>query len=77
MVGFDAAALFYGLVTSLSAQDIDLRARLPFAQVRDNFHRTARWGLGAHIAWLDGARLIFARCCGMNYFRWRGADWLP
>ncbi len=50
------AALFYGLVEGLCAEIVDLEARLPFATVKDNFHRAARYGLRARLTWLDGAK---------------------
>jgi gamma-glutamyl:cysteine ligase YbdK (ATP-grasp superfamily) len=48
------AALFYGLVEGLRTEDTRLEARLPFAQAKDNFYQAARFGLNAHVTWLDG-----------------------
>jgi gamma-glutamyl:cysteine ligase YbdK (ATP-grasp superfamily) len=51
--GVADAALFYGLAESLSAEDMRLTTRLPFAQAKDNFYQAARHGLHAQIIWLD------------------------
>ncbi len=51
------AAFFYGLVKSLSARDVRLESRLPFARVRENFHRVCRTGLDAKITWTDGKEI--------------------
>ncbi|MBA2492101.1 MAG: glutamate--cysteine ligase, partial [Gammaproteobacteria bacterium] len=50
------AALFYGLTTALSCEDVDLCSDLPFERARDNFQRAARDGLDARLVWLDGVR---------------------
>lgn len=51
------AALYYGLVNSLSAENTRLEMRLPFAQVEANFHQACRYGLNAQAVWLDGERV--------------------
>jgi hypothetical protein len=51
------AAFFYGLVESLGTEDAHLEARLPFRQVEVNFHHACRYGLSAHVTWLDGRRV--------------------
>lgn len=51
------AALFYGLVEGLRFEDVRLTTRLPFAQAKDNFYQAARFGLDAHVIWLDGQKI--------------------
>jgi CBS domain-containing protein len=48
------AALFYGLVASLSAKFPDVRDHMEFATAHQNFLAAARDGLNAQLTWLDG-----------------------
>ena len=48
------AALFYGAVHVLAAQDVPPESQLPFEAARENFYRCARHGLDAQVRWLDG-----------------------
>jgi hypothetical protein len=45
------AALYYGLVRGLCAQDRPIWSRLSFAAARDNFHAGARDGIDAWLYW--------------------------
>jgi hypothetical protein len=52
--GIANAALYFGLVTALAADDRPAEGRLPFAQARDNFYAAARDGLDARLVWFGG-----------------------
>lgn len=45
------AALFYGLVESLSRSERPIWSRLSFGAAEDNFHAAARHGMGARLYW--------------------------
>jgi len=47
-------AFYYGLVESLAHQDKQPEMLLEFALARDNFYKAAKYGLNAHVQWLDG-----------------------
>ncbi len=47
-------AFFYGLVFGLVRSVEDAEARLPFSVARKNFYAAAKYGLDAHVTWLDG-----------------------
>ncbi|MDH5183786.1 MAG: glutamate--cysteine ligase [Gammaproteobacteria bacterium] len=47
------AAFYYGLVQYLATADEAPESRLAFATVRDNFASAARYGLRAHLHWLE------------------------
>ncbi len=47
-------AFYYGLVESLATTEQRPEMQLEFAMSRDNFYKAARYGLDAHIRWLDG-----------------------
>lgn len=49
------AAFYYGAVHMLATSPQRVEERLPFEAARANFYAAARYGLGAEIAWLDGA----------------------
>lgn len=51
------AAFYYGAVHLLATRAQAPEAAIPFEQVRENFYRAARDGLGARITWLDGRTL--------------------
>lgn len=48
------AALFYGLVHSLSIQSTAPETELAFEQAKNNFYNAARYGLRAEITWING-----------------------
>jgi gamma-glutamyl:cysteine ligase YbdK (ATP-grasp superfamily) len=50
------AAFFYGLVEGFCREIPRLEAQLPFTQAKDNFYQSARFGLSAHVSWLDGEK---------------------
>jgi hypothetical protein len=50
------AALFFGLIEALIAQDDDPGDRLDFAIARDNFYAAAHNSLDATVTWFDGGR---------------------
>lgn len=45
------AALYYGLVTALTAQESPVWTRMPFAMAEDNFYAAARTGIAARLTW--------------------------
>jgi gamma-glutamyl:cysteine ligase YbdK (ATP-grasp superfamily) len=45
------AAFYYGLVRGFGLEDEPIHDRLAFAQARDNFYNTARYGLNARVCW--------------------------
>lgn len=49
------AAFWVGVVSALATLARPPEADLSFARVRESFEAAARWGLAAHVAWLDGA----------------------
>ncbi len=51
------AAFWFGLVSGLVDRFGDVRPRLHFDEVKSNFFRAAREGLGAELCWLDGSRM--------------------
>jgi hypothetical protein len=51
------AAFFYGLVNAMASLPEAPEKQLAFEYARDNFYEAARFGLGAHVRWLDGKRL--------------------
>jgi hypothetical protein len=51
------AALFFGLVRSLSMASVAPETVLPFEQARDNFYTAAKHGLRASIVWFDGKQV--------------------
>jgi gamma-glutamyl:cysteine ligase YbdK (ATP-grasp superfamily) len=50
------AAFFYGLAMNLCTDMLAGEADLPFAQAKDNFYQAARYGLDAHVVWLNGQK---------------------
>jgi len=48
------AALWFGLVSGLSATAGDVREAMAFDDAKHNLHLAARLGLGAQLVWLDG-----------------------
>ena len=48
------AALYFGAIQSLLAEEIPPETRMPFAVARANFYTAARLGLQAGIPWLNG-----------------------
>ena len=54
------AALYYGAVRMLARKPVAPEAQLSFALARENFYRAARYGLDAHLFWLDGRRTTAA-----------------
>ena len=48
------AAFFFGLMSGVTAEIGDPRARLPLERARDNFYAAAQHGLEARLSWLDG-----------------------
>lgn len=48
-------ALWLGLMSELGAEIEDVRHHMEFEQARANLYAAARDGIGAHLAWLDGA----------------------
>jgi CBS domain-containing protein len=51
------AAFWYGLVLALAHGGEDPTRRVAFDDAKNNFFAAARQGLGAHLAWFDGASL--------------------
>lgn len=51
------AAFFYGMMAGLEGEAASVPDRLAFERARDNFVATARHGLDAELAWLDGRRV--------------------
>jgi gamma-glutamyl:cysteine ligase YbdK (ATP-grasp superfamily) len=50
------AAFFFGLIHTLAHAGTAPEQQLPFAVARDNFYAAARYGLEAHVTWLNGRR---------------------
>lgn len=50
------AAFFYGLAKQLCDIAVQPQPVMAFSQAKDNFYQTARYGLNAHITWLDGKK---------------------
>ena len=48
------AAFFFGLMSGVTAEIGDPRARLTLERARDNFYAAAQHGLEARLSWLDG-----------------------
>jgi CBS domain-containing protein/gamma-glutamyl:cysteine ligase YbdK (ATP-grasp superfamily) len=48
------AALFYGLMVALPADEGDVTRLMDFPQAKANFYAAARHGLGAQLRWIDG-----------------------
>jgi gamma-glutamyl:cysteine ligase YbdK (ATP-grasp superfamily) len=49
------AAFFYGLMEALANESGE--PLIPFAQAKDNFYQSARYGLEAHVVWRGGVKL--------------------
>ena len=48
------AALWYGLMTALGEEGVDVTRKISFDDAKVNFVSAARLGLGAQLTWLDG-----------------------
>ncbi len=48
------AAFFFGLLSGLAVEGVDVTSALAFDDAKGNFHAAARYGLGARLVWLDG-----------------------
>jgi len=75
------AAFYVGLVSALATLSRPVEADIPFAAARDGFYASARDGLDARIAWLDGRShpvrsLILDELLPMarQGLRWHGVD---
>ena len=53
---FANAAFYYGTAFKLAQMCEDPEAVMPFERARTNFYTAAKYGLDAHIDWLDGTR---------------------
>jgi len=51
------AAFFFGLMSSLSNDYMEIRGVMDFDDAKANFYAAARHGLGAQFAWIDGKQL--------------------
>ena len=50
------AAFYYGLAKNICDEIIPKGLPLPFAQAKDNFYQSARYGLDSTIIWFDGTK---------------------
>jgi hypothetical protein len=48
------AAFYYGLTQNICNEIIEKDLPIPFAQAKDNFYQSARYGLDSTIVWFDG-----------------------
>jgi len=48
------AAFWFGLMSALAAEDMDVRDRIDFDDAKSNFLAAARIGLDANLVWFDG-----------------------
>jgi gamma-glutamyl:cysteine ligase YbdK (ATP-grasp superfamily) len=50
-------AFYYGLVEALASQEQPPEILMEFAIARDNFYKSAKHGLKAHVQWLNGEKI--------------------
>ena len=50
------AAFYYGLAKNICNEIVAKGLPLPFAQAKDNFYQSARYGLEGNIIWFDGTK---------------------
>jgi hypothetical protein len=50
------AAFYYGLTKNICNEIVAKGLPLPFAQAKDNFYQSARYGLDSNIIWFDGSK---------------------
>ena len=73
------AALYYGLVASLSTRDEPIEQVLPFDAARDNFYAAARDGLDARIRWPGASGAVDLRDLVLEELlplAFEGLEWL-
>ncbi len=51
------AAFYYGLAKHLCDEIIEKGLPMPFSQAKYNFYQAARYGLDAHISWVNGNKI--------------------
>lgn len=50
-------ALFFGLSQHLATREVPPELQLSFSDARDNFYTAAKFGLNAHLVWLEGKKV--------------------
>ncbi|MFK7906513.1 MAG: HPP family protein, partial [Chitinophagales bacterium] len=51
------AALWWGLMIGLMDEVSDIRERISFAEVKDNFGKAAKYGIHSELTWLNGKKM--------------------